>query len=78
MGLLKAALKDLMGYKTMLMKKFEERNAAISEDMGGPLFLRGIWPAGESFKANSKVYASLWEVIASLKCAAWRKLVTKK
>lgn len=32
MGLLRAA-KDLMGYKRMLMKKFDERNVAILEDI---------------------------------------------
>lgn len=55
MGLLGAAVKDLMGYKRMLMKTFDERNVTISEDMGDLSFLRGIWPAGASFKAESRV-----------------------
>lgn len=54
MGLLGAA-KDLMGYKRMLMKKFDERNFVILEDIGELSFLRGIWPTGTSFKAESKV-----------------------
>lgn len=55
MGLLRAAVKDLMGYKRMLMKKIDKRNVTISEDMGELSFLRGIWPTGASFKAESKV-----------------------
>lgn len=71
MGLLKAAVKDLMGYKRMLMKQFEERNVAVSEDVGGPSFLREIWPAGAFSKQKARFLASLWEATASLKCAAW-------
>ena len=59
MGLLKAAVKDLMGYKRMLMKQFDEKNVAISEDIRG-------WGEGNahssedsacwvSFKAESQV-----------------------
>lgn len=58
-GLLKAAVKDLMGYKRMLMKQFDERNVAVSkvskDVVGGPSFLRKMWPAGASFKAKSQV-----------------------
>lgn len=55
MGLLKAAVKDLMGYKRMLMKKFDERNVTVSEDAGELSFLRGFWPAGTSLRAASRV-----------------------
>lgn len=55
MWLLKAAVKDLMGYKRMLIKMSDERNVAISEDMVGLSFLRGIWPSGAYFKVESKV-----------------------
>ena len=56
MGLLKAVVKDLMGYKRMLMKQFNERIFAIlvQRMWGAPSFLRQIRPAGASFKANSK------------------------
>lgn len=72
-GLLKAAVKDLMGYKRMLMKQFDERNVAISKNVrgGGPSFLREIQPAGDLSKQKAKFLASLWEARASLKCAAW-------
>lgn len=65
MGLLKAAVKDLMGCKRMLMKKFDEKNVAISEDMGGQgrealtsqrhWACWGIFQSGASFKAESQV-----------------------
>lgn len=43
MGLLKAAVKDLMGYKRILMEKFGGREEfAISKDIAGLSFLRGI------------------------------------
>lgn len=35
MGPVKAAVKDLMGYNRMLMKMFDEKNVAISEDIKG-------------------------------------------
>lgn len=78
-GLLKAAVKDLMGYKRMLMKKFDERNVAISEDMGELSFPRGIWPTGGIFQSKKQSsYASLWEARAPLKCPARSSIVTQK
>lgn len=59
MGLLKAAVKDLMGYKRMLMKMFDEKNVAISEEIRGwgrgtliPQRHSACWV---SFKAESQV-----------------------
>lgn len=37
------------------MKKFDERNVAILEDIRELPFLRGIWRTGTSFKVESKV-----------------------
>lgn len=67
-GLLKAAVKDLMGYKRMLMKQFNERNVAISEDVGGGDPLREIRPAGAS-KTKSQIPCPT--VGAPLKRTAW-------
>lgn len=68
-GFLKDAVKDLMGYKGMLMKKFDERNVAISEAMVGSDSSEGFGPLGCLSKQKVVFLASLWEARASLQCA---------
>lgn len=60
------------------MKTLDERNVTISEAMGDLSFLRGTWPAGPSFKAESKVLCIPVGARASLACPAWSSTVPKK
>lgn len=60
-GLLKAAVKDLTGYKRMLMKQLDERNVAISEDMVGGTLLERLGLLGHLSKQKAKFLAPLWE-----------------
>lgn len=64
MGLLGAAVKDLMGYKRMLMKTFDERNVTISEAMGTSPFSEGFGLLGHLLKQKAKSSATLWEARA--------------
>lgn len=59
MGLLGAALKDLMGYKRMLIKTFDERNVTVSEDMGTSPFSEGFGQLGHLLKQKAGSFASL-------------------
>ena len=75
MGPVKAAVKDLMGYNRMLMKMFDEKNVAISEDIKGwgrgtliPQRHSACWV---SFKAESQVPCISVGGISILKCAPW-------
>lgn len=61
-GLLEAAVKDLMGYERVLMKTLGERNVAISEDMGQLSCLRRVWPAGSIVQSRKQ---SSWHLDGS-------------